>query len=390
MSLRFGDDGKLLAFGSGSSATDAQHIAVEFVHPVLVGKRALPALALTNDVATVTGLAARLGFAEVFSQQVRELAGPADIALGVSADGSCQSVLRGLEMAHKVGALTIALTGGDGGEIAASPAVDHAVVCASDDRQVVKEVHVTTYHLLWELVHVFFERAATLWTATGEREDAPAEGLSALYPFLYGEDKTDEGVLDSVARSTIAKVQEIAALRQAVIECYESQLVRCAAAMARSISAGRRLFAFGNGGSSTDAQDVTQTFLDPPHGRPVPATSLTNDVAVVTALANDIGYDVVFARQIAALGRPGDVALGLSTSGGSENVLTAFAEAKRRGLVTVGLAGGDGGRMADNDAIDHLFVVSSSSVHRIQEAQTTLYHVLWSLTQQALRGELAT
>jgi D-sedoheptulose 7-phosphate isomerase len=107
-------------------------------------------------------------------------------------------------------------------------------------------------------------------------------------------------------------------------------------------------------------------------------------VAVVTALSNDIGFEVVFARQIAAFGRSHDIAVGLSTSGGSANVLRGFDEASRRGLLTIGLAGYDGGKMAEADTIDYLFVVPSSSVHRIQEAQTTVYHVLWELTQQAL------
>jgi D-sedoheptulose 7-phosphate isomerase len=162
MASRFRRGGKLLTFGNGSSATDAQHVAVEFEHPVLIGKRALPAVALTNDVATMTGVADRAGFAAVFAYQVGELAEPMDIALGIAADGRCESILRGLETAHDVGLLTLALCGGGSGEIASSPAVDHAFVCRSDDPNVVKEVHVTTYHLLWELVHLFFDRASVL------------------------------------------------------------------------------------------------------------------------------------------------------------------------------------------------------------------------------------
>jgi D-sedoheptulose 7-phosphate isomerase len=156
--------------------------------------------------------------------------------------------------------------------------------------------------------------------------------------------------------------------------------------MARSFTGGGRLFAFGNGGSSTDAQAVATTFLHPrPGGRALPALSLTDDVAVVTALANDVGFDVVFARQLAAFGRPGDIAVGLSTSGNSDNLVRAFEEASRRGLLTIGLAGYEGGKMAELDTIEYLFVVPSSSVHRIQEAQTTVYHVLWELTQVALQ-----
>ncbi|GAB3874384.1 hypothetical protein GCM10029964_016260 [Kibdelosporangium lantanae] len=107
---------------------------------------------------------------------------------------------------------------------------------------------------------------------------------------------------------------------------------------------------------------------------------MTNDIAVITALCNDIGFEVVFARQIAAFGRSHDIAVGLSTSGNSVNLLRAFDEANRLGMLTVGIAGYDGGKMAELDSIDYLFVVPSPSVHRIQEAQTTLYHLLWELT----------
>ena len=162
MALRFHRGGKLVVFGNGGPSTDAQHVAVEFVHPVIVGKRALPAISLTADVATLTGVANRVGLAEVFAHQIRFLAEPADIALGISADGECENVRRGLETARDLGLLTIALTGGDGGAIAATPGLDHVLVARSTDPLVVKEVHVTTYHILWELVHVFFEHPGVL------------------------------------------------------------------------------------------------------------------------------------------------------------------------------------------------------------------------------------
>ena len=105
---------------------------------------------------------------------------------------------------------------------------------------------------------------------------------------------------------------------------------------------------------------------------------------MITALGNDVGVEVVFARQLAAFGGRGDIAVGLSTSGNSANLVRAFDEASRRGMLTIGLAGYDGGKMAELDSIDYLFVVPSSSVHRIQEAQTTIYQVLWELTVAAL------
>src|SRR5512135_3354453 len=152
MAVRFHRGGKLVVFGTGGASTDAQHVAVEFVHPVIVGKRALPAISLTTDVATVTGIAERDGVAAIFAHQIRFLADPADIALGLSADGNTASVLAGLDAAAERGLLTIALAGGDGGQIAASKAADHVLVTPSADPRVVKELQVTAYHVLWELV----------------------------------------------------------------------------------------------------------------------------------------------------------------------------------------------------------------------------------------------
>jgi D-sedoheptulose 7-phosphate isomerase len=158
MATRFQRGGKLIVFGSGSAGTDAAHVAVEFMHPVIVGKRALPAMAVSNDAAAITGIAARAGLAEVFSHQVRQWATPADIALGISPDGRCRGVLRGLDVAGEMGLLTVALVGGDGGAMARRAGIDHILIARSTDAAVVKEVHVTVYHLLWELVHVFFEQ----------------------------------------------------------------------------------------------------------------------------------------------------------------------------------------------------------------------------------------
>ena len=162
MSMRFHRGGKLVVFGNGGPSTDAQHVAVEFVHPVIVGKPALPAISLTSDVATLTGIAGRVGFGEVFAHQIQFLAEPADIALGLSTDGTCDNVLRGLTRARQLDMLTVALVGGDGGAIARSGVVDHVLIARSSDPCVVKEVHVTTYHILWELVHVFFEQPGIL------------------------------------------------------------------------------------------------------------------------------------------------------------------------------------------------------------------------------------
>jgi D-sedoheptulose 7-phosphate isomerase len=162
MAVRFHRGGKLVVFGNGGCCTDAQHVAVEFVHPVIVGKRALPAVSLTSDVATLTGVATDAGIDEVFAHQIRFLAEPADIALALSVDGDCPNILRGLKQARAVGMLTVALVGGDGGRVVAERAADHVLVARSGDPRVVKEVHVTTYHVLWELVHVFLEQPGVL------------------------------------------------------------------------------------------------------------------------------------------------------------------------------------------------------------------------------------
>ncbi|TDE24951.1 SIS domain-containing protein [Actinomadura sp. 6K520] len=160
MAARFHRGGRLFTFGTGGAATDAQHVAVEFVHPVIVGKRALPALSLTGDVATLTGVGAGAGFDEIFAHQLRCFGGPDDMALGISPDGRCGSVRRGLATARDLGMLTVALAGGAGGALAG--AADHLVTVPSADPRVVKEVHVTAYHVLWELVHVFLEQPDVL------------------------------------------------------------------------------------------------------------------------------------------------------------------------------------------------------------------------------------
>jgi D-sedoheptulose 7-phosphate isomerase len=216
---------------------------------------------------------------------------------------------------------------------------------------------------------------------------APAADVQSLYPFLYSTQSDVDSVIEQVRRSTVAKAREIVELRARTVQRDGARLEACAADLAARFAAGGRLLTFGNGGSSTDAQDLASLFLSPAgDARPLPAFGLTNDVAVITALCNDIGFDVVFSRQIAAFGHSADIAVGLSTSGNSENLLRAFDEASRRGMCTVGIAGYDGGKMAELDSIDHLFVVSSPSVHRIQETQTTLYHLLWELTVGALDG----
>lgn len=214
---------------------------------------------------------------------------------------------------------------------------------------------------------------------TRQGQAAPGS-VESLYPFLYSGTSDLAAVLAAARLSTVAKAREIMELRREVSARIGGQLMSCARDAAARFAAGGRLLTFGNGGSATDAQQLATLFLDPGgQATALPAIGLSSDTAVVTALSNDIGTEVVFARQIAAFGSRDDIAVGLSTSGNSENLLRAFDEASRRGLLTIGIAGYDGGKMAELENLDYLFVAPSSSVHRIQEAQTTIYNIWWEL-----------
>lgn len=158
MARRFHRGGRLLAFGNGAWATDAQHVSVEFVHPVIVGKRALPALALTNDSATISTTTTSEA---IFVRQLRILARPQDIALGFSPDGNCANVVAALHKARLMGLLTLGLGGNDGGMMTQT-ALDFRFVVPTHDPMVIQETHETLYHVLWELVHIFFEHEGML------------------------------------------------------------------------------------------------------------------------------------------------------------------------------------------------------------------------------------
>jgi D-sedoheptulose 7-phosphate isomerase len=205
-----------------------------------------------------------------------------------------------------------------------------------------------------------------------------------LYPFIDAEERDAGSLLADLASSAEAKAGASRDLARRTLAELAPELAAAATAMARRFLAGGRLLTFGNGGSSTDAAAVATLFAHPPRGGAVPARSLVADHAVVTALANDVGYELVFSRQLEATASPGDIALGLSTSGGSANVLRGLAEARRLGLLAVGLAGYDGGSMGVDGVVDHCVVVRSDSVHRIQEAQTAVVFDLWERVQLLL------
>jgi D-sedoheptulose 7-phosphate isomerase len=349
MAERFARGGRLLALGRSPAArSDAHHVAVEFVHPVIVGKRALPALALTAEGGDPAA-------------QLALLAERDDMVMAFDGEAA-------LEIAAARGCLTIAFDG---------DVAEWTFRAPSEDAFVRQELAETLYHVLWELVHVFFEHRGLLEGRT-ERRVHDAGSSSFLYPFLAEDEEDLDAVLADVRGSVLMKAEEIGALRAQTLA--EPSLAEAAATLRDRFEAGGRLLALGNGGSATDAMDVVADLRFPPPGHcPRPALDLTEDASILTAIANDVGVESVFARQVIAHGRPADALLAFSTSGGSGNVLAALAEARRRGLATVALVGYDGGRIAAEALADHVVVTRSQHIPRIQEAQAGAYHVLIEL-----------
>ncbi|MDQ1741443.1 MAG: D-sedoheptulose 7-phosphate isomerase [Pseudonocardiales bacterium] len=329
MSERFARGGRLLAVGSSPAArSDARHVAVEFVHPVIVGKRALPAVAFESP------------------EQAALLAGPDDMVLAF--DGAAPEGIFEVRIPDP----------------------------PSDDPFVRQELTETYYHLLWELVHVFFEH--------GGRQSAGAGAASFLYPFLAEQATDVEAVITDIAGSVRMKAQEVDALRAQTLTEGADTLEAAAAELRVRFDAGGTLLALGNGGSATDAMDVVADFRAPPEVRGWPprrALDLTEDPAIITALANDIGTDAIFSRQVIAYGGPGDALIALSTSGNSLSVISALIEARRRGLATIACVGYGGGRVAEEELADHVIVTRSEHIPRIQEAQASAYHVLRELVE---------
>ena len=340
MAKRFAHGGRLLAVGSSPQAwSDASHVAVEFVHPVIVGKRALPALAVASPD---FDLIAREG----------------DMVMNFD-DLPVTGSNKGL--------LTISFHATGAEWVFAPP---------SSDPFVRQELVETTYHMLWELVHVFLDHIGG--------STAGAGASSFLYPFLDEEPRDLANVEDDVRGSVLLKAEEIRELRTRTVEGGRSELVAAATALGRMFAGGGTLFAFGNGGSATDAMDVVADFRAAPQGWAArKAIDLTADSAILTALANDIGAEVIFGRQIIAYASAGDAALALSTSGDSTNIIEALAEADRRGLLTIAFVGYDGGRVAREGLADHVVVTESQHIPRIQEAQATAYHALRELIELA-------
>jgi D-sedoheptulose 7-phosphate isomerase len=340
MAERFLRGGRLLAFGRGACATDAQHVSVEFVHPVIVGKRALPALDLSAQ----------------FALWLDALVRPDDIVMGFAPPDGDAEVQGALDAAHLRNAMTLSF-----------PAV-------TDDAFIQQESIEVLYHTLWETVHVFLEHREL-------GQDTGPAGF--LYPFL-GQNKHDSASLrKEVAESIRMKVRDDARLRAQVAEEQSEQIVATAMAIDGRLRRGGKLILFGNGGSATDANDWALDCIAPPSGwRPMPAISLSMEPANISAIANDVGTEVVFLRQLIAHARPEDVAVGISTSGGSRNIVVALEEARKRGLLTVALLGYDGGEILRRGLADFPLIVRCDYIPRIQEVQASIYHTLRAANEE--------
>jgi D-sedoheptulose 7-phosphate isomerase len=357
MSERFMQGGRLLAFGRGPYATDAQHVSVEFVHPVIVGKRALPALDISM----------------MFRPWLETILHPEDIVMGFGPPEGDEEIRSALKFAQARNALTFALPGAEDGKSG------YAVEAFTDDPFIHQEMIEILYHTLWESVHVFLEHRE-LGHEVGE--------AGFLYPFL-GQEKQDTGELVSeVAASIGMKVRDDSALRAQVGREQAEAISGAALAIQERLLRGGKLIIFGNGGSATDANDwAIDCVLPPPGYRPVAAVSLSMEPANISAIANDVGTDVIFLRQLIAQARPEDVAIGISTSGGSRNIVMALEEARKRKLLTVALLGYDGGEVKRRQLADFPVVVQCDYIPRIQEVQASIYHVIREMLEVLSRGQ---
>jgi D-sedoheptulose 7-phosphate isomerase len=352
MSRRFTNGGRLLAFGNGAAATDAEHISVEFVHPVIVGKRALPALDVGSE----------------FSARLPVILQPGDIVVGFAFPDSDGTVDAAVATARSLGGLTLGLTAGTAEFVFSLPDV-HAFVQ--------QEVFEVLYHMLWETVHVYFEH----------REQGHEIGASSfLYPFLGRQEQNLDAVVGEVQLSMLQKMHEVNQVRAKSAETESESLAVIAAEVAARIERGGKVICFGNGGSATDANDLAIDCVVPPISlRPIPAVSLSSEPAEITAIANDVGAEAIFVRLLIAHAQQDDVAIGISTSGSSPNILRALEEARRRGMLTIGVSGYGGGRVIAEGLADFNIVVRSDYIPRIQEVQASLYHILRQMIDEHFR-----
>jgi D-sedoheptulose 7-phosphate isomerase len=310
--------GRQLRVWAPGAADHAHHVAVEFVHPVVAGSRPLAAVVAASGSVPATSTDARLVIADI----------------GLAPDPAS--------------------------------AADLFISTDQPDASIVR-----SYHVLWELVQVVLEHPGLI----GSDGAAGGDSTGFLYPFLDAAEDDEASLRVSLRESAAAKVQESERLCWDSLESNRVALGTAGEAVGNAVEAGGRILTMGNGGSATDAARLARVL----RSRQVPAEPLSADYAVATALANDLGAERIFSRQLDAFARRGDVLVGCSTSGASRNLLTAFDQAAGMGLVTVGLSGYGGGSFAGDASVHHSLAVQSMSVHRIQEAQAAL---MSSLTER--------
>jgi D-sedoheptulose 7-phosphate isomerase len=354
MARRFSAGGRLLAFGRGPAATDAQHVAVEFVHPIIVGKRALPALDLSI----------------LFQPWLEGILRHEDMVMGFGPPEGDPEIWSALDGAGARGAMTFALPG---------PKGSYAINAASAHPFIHQEAMEILYHTIWETLHVFLEHHRVLDHEVGEAD--------FLYPFLAEGKERATDPLSEVAESIQMKARDDAKLRAEVAREQAEQISNAAFAIHERLLRGGKLILFGNGGSATDATDWALDCVLPPAGyRPIAAISLALEPANITGIANDVGAELIFIRQLIAQARPEDVAVGISTSGGSRNVIVAFEEARKRKLLTIALLGCDGGEILRRGLADFPLIVRSDYIPRIQEVHASIYHILRETLEVVARG----
>jgi D-sedoheptulose 7-phosphate isomerase len=216
-----------------------------------------------------------------------------------------------------------------------------------------------------------------------------SDSLAELYPFLHGRKQDAPGMTAALMESVRQKVADSIRVKEQFFAEHGAAVVRAAQAIAQVYRRGGRMLTMGNGGSACDAAHFAVEFCHPVTvGRPaLAARDLSADAAMLTAVGNDVGFEHIFVRQLIANARAVDGVIGFSTSGNSTNLLRAFLKAREMGLSTIALVGGDGGRMAQSNDIDHCLVVASASIHRVQEVHVAIYHILWDLVHTLLADD---
>ena len=317
----FSNGGRLVIAAPGRH-DHAQHVAVEFIHPGVVGARSLPAIASSLE----------------------------DLPHHVAADD----------------ALLVLLPHSDGpdGNLDKAFELPAAALVLTTEPAATEPELVQWYHVLWELVQLGLEHPGL----TGGDAVSGGDSTNFLYPFLDAAEANEDELLGSMRESTANKALESADVSARAVAANEAVLDAVASAIDECRRTGKTVHTVGNGGSSSDAARLARQLRS--HG--VKAACLATDAAVLTALANDLGVERIFARQVEAAVRPGDALVVLSTSGSSTNLLAALDVDVVKNVTTVTSAGYGGGPLAHHPATDHRLTIDSTSVHRIQEAQGVL------------------